>query len=197
MFPTTPILDNFNRADEGPPPSANWTDIGNGLEVISNQAAGSAVGDNISYWNPITFGPDSEVYVTIPVTDVVNGVIYLRFNTGSFNGYGLIFGASTSSLSVIRLDGGVPTPLGAAISQAISNGDSVGLRVIGSTIKVYYKAAAGSWTFLDSRTDATYSAAGALLLVVVDTTMRLDNFGGGTYEGHGLLLGQQRNRSIY
>ena len=40
-FPTTGLLDDFNRADEGPPPSASWSISYGGphgeLKVSSNQ----------------------------------------------------------------------------------------------------------------------------------------------------------------
>ena len=35
-FPTTGILDDFNRGNEGPPPSANWTTLVQGHKVVSN-----------------------------------------------------------------------------------------------------------------------------------------------------------------
>ncbi len=40
------------------------------------------------------------------------------------------------------------------------NGDSFGLKIVGSTFTIYYKAGAGSWTSLGTRNDATWSAAG-------------------------------------
>src|SRR5664279_4059548 len=65
-FPTTPVLDNFNRAGTTAPPSANWTfgqeDNGNlALAGDSATATSSAVGANLDegdYWNASTFGPN-------------------------------------------------------------------------------------------------------------------------------------------
>jgi hypothetical protein len=70
-FPTTPILDDFNRANEGPPPSANWSayhaswGFGDGLEVVSNQCKGNSYNLCGDWWSVETFGSDCEVYVTI------------------------------------------------------------------------------------------------------------------------------------
>ena len=66
-FPESSILDNFNRGDEGPPLSANWTEAGYaaaGLKVDTNEAAPETAGSCIEYWNPATFGPACECYVT-------------------------------------------------------------------------------------------------------------------------------------
>ena len=78
-FPESSILDNFNRGDEGPPLSSDWTEMGHvsdGLEVVSNEAEGETgfSAACTEYWNPATFGPACEAYVTISdmgVTSVV------------------------------------------------------------------------------------------------------------------------------
>lgn len=69
IFPTTGILDNFNRTDGDA--GANWTTAfsNNGKPVIeSNQLKNPTGNANNSgaYWNPSTF-TDCEIYVTLPV----------------------------------------------------------------------------------------------------------------------------------
>jgi hypothetical protein len=58
------------------------------------------------------------------------------------------------------------------------------MSLIGSgadNITVYYKAAAGSWTSLGTRTDSSYTGAGYVgLTMYYYSDRRLDDFGGGT-----------------
>jgi hypothetical protein len=66
VFPTTGILDDFNRADAGPPPSASWTTPAGetGLVVSGNQCESDAGGPGWGAWNTIASGADCEVYAT-------------------------------------------------------------------------------------------------------------------------------------
>src|SRR5688572_22948208 len=68
-FPCTSLLDDFNRTNEGPPPSANWTTgvdgSTGGFAVSSNTAVAQDGSFSSAYWNATTFGPDTEVYVTM------------------------------------------------------------------------------------------------------------------------------------
>ncbi len=63
----------------------------------------------------------------------------------------------------------------------MSAGDSFGIQMIGSTITVWYKAAAGSWTSLGTRTDTTYNNIGHVQFGIWSTVAgaTYDNFGGG------------------
>lgn len=183
-FGLSAVLDNFNRADTGPPPSANWTTVvATGIAVVSNQLAGAPSGS--AYWNLATFGPNCEVYITQPV--VATGAsfsIIARWSGPGSNGYGIRINrpsAGVSSAEMVRIDGGFFTVLGAAVNVANVAGDSFGLSVVGSTLTAYRKAAAGGgWAPLFSRTDATYTDAGYLSVRIQDADVRLDDFGGGS-----------------
>lgn len=148
-FPTTGILDNFNRANTGPPPSANWTQGFGGLagqfKVVSNQlvvnsiASGSA-GD---YWNPSTF-KDSEEYLTV-VTKPADGnyvLLLIRVvdpSVAAWSGYFLnaVAAVGTDTIQLYRETNGSATQI-AVYNQEFSNGDSIGISAIGSTITAYY-----------------------------------------------------------
>ena len=69
-FPATGILDNFNRANEGPPPSASWTtdndSLPNGLQVISNQCGSPAAQGMGAIWNT-SFADNQDAYCTLKV----------------------------------------------------------------------------------------------------------------------------------
>jgi hypothetical protein len=185
-FPTTSVLDNFDRANTGPPPSASWTGDASmaaaECKVISNTVAANA-SNGFDYWNPTTYGPDSECFMDIP-TKPGSGqyaAVYVRFDPPGNNGYEveLDVAAGTDSVLIFRCDNTVFTQLGASISQEFTAGDSLGLEMIGSTLQAYRKS--GTWSALGTtRTDGTYTVAGNLALQFGDTTARGDNFGGGT-----------------
>ena len=190
-FPATPVLDNFNRADQNPP-SSSWSAItllGN-LAVVSNQCKANAAGNCGNYYNPATYGPNSEAYITI-VTKGGTGdsvSVWVRAQQpGSaltIDGYLVAWqvAAGTDQLLIQRSDNGVATTL-TTIGQEMSNGDILGIRAVGSTITAYVNG-----TQVGSATDSTYTAAGNLVLTVVNTTFVLDDLGGGTIIPGGPLI---------
>jgi hypothetical protein len=191
-FPTTAVLDNFNRANGAL--GASWTSgfYGDGttLGVNSNQLANSATAWAGSYYNVASYGPDCEIYFDIPTKDTggsASFVLWLRAGgtlTGNPTGYYMTCDGGVWSIR--RADGtGSDTQLGSTFFQTITNGDSLGFSAVGSTLTAYYKAGAGSWTTLTTRTDSTYSAAGKLVIEIQSNIVRLDNFGGGTIGGGG------------
>lgn len=183
-FPVNGILDNFNRADGAL--GANWggklfSGDSGGCTVVSNQA--SCTASQSDYWSASTFGPDCEVYATLPSTAGPFGGIFARAinpGTGTFCAYEVYIYQPGSVLQVYRIDNGTYNQLGADIAQTISNGDSAGIEIIGSTITVYYKVGAGAWASVGSRTDATYSGAGYIGIEGDGGTFPFENFGGGT-----------------
>jgi hypothetical protein len=184
-FPCTSILDNFNRPNEGPPPSASWTTAWRpsttGWKVVSNSEAQVETGgnDNSTYWNT-NIGPNFEVYVTI----TAGAADYLGLagrlvseGTAGVDGYEVI-AFSGNTIGLYRWDNNVQSAaIGGTFSQSYTTGDSFGMSVTGSTFTIYFKAAAGSWTSLGTRNDATYSATGKLGLR--GGSVNVDNFGGG------------------
>ena len=177
------MLDNFNRANEGPPPSANWsTDIENvgalGLKVVSNACTDNAGSFSDGWWNASQFGPDSEVYATLAT------VAYTRLNmriqspgTSGCDGYYLDYNPGSSFVKLFRIDNAVETQLGATEVFTVSNGESLGAEAIGSTLTAYRKS--GSWASLFFRTDSTYGGSGYLGLTGQNSVV-YDDFGGGT-----------------
>jgi hypothetical protein len=69
FYPTTAVLDDFNRPNTGPPPSASWTNDMRasgkpGLAVVGGMARGLVTGEQSSFWNTV-FGKQNEVWVTL------------------------------------------------------------------------------------------------------------------------------------
>ena len=190
-FPQSSILDSFDRANEGPPPSSNWTDIiyqgaDGGLKVVSNVVVFGTGGASMSsYWNT-SFGPNYESYATIADIGSGSGVFELwtslsgLASSATLNGYAIYFSVSASTITINRVDSGSLTALGGTISQTFSNGDSIGMSKVGSTITIYYKASGGSWVSVGTRTDSTYGTGKIGLRLESDSAEKADNFGGGT-----------------
>lgn len=188
-FPTTPILDNFNRADSGPPAGPNWTTPAGytGWKVLSNLCAPSA-GTAVSYagyWNVSNFGPDCEAYITWTTRGGTNDEVdlWLRADTAlSGTGYFCeFFGAS--NVRVYKNGTETAPNLILSLTQAISSGDGLGFSAVGSLLTVWYKPSAGSWTSIGSVTDTTHTGSGTIGITGwtgTDTNQRMDDFGGGT-----------------
>lgn len=203
-FPLTPVLDNFTgtNGDDLPVYSANWDATptgGTALEIQSNAATGTSAGGNNSNSWGTTFGPDCEVYVTVSTAAAAGNVILLlargvqTTSLATIDGYALRYApaAGTDTLTIQSVTNGAQTSIGAAFSQEIANGDSIGLECVGTTLTCYYKPSGGSWSALFSRTDSTYSSAGKIGLLSSSTGVRLDAFGGGTiHQSTGALTGQ-------
>jgi hypothetical protein len=181
-----PLLDDFNRANTGPPPSANWTTIINGHKVVSNQAQGNLNGaSNISLWNAGVYGPHVITRFQIP-TKCANGEyfeVYARMTTlvaGTVDGYVVRFtavnGSNNDTVQFYRIDNGAySAQLGATITQEFTTNDWIGIRCIGDQIAAEMLIS-GIWTTLGVRTDATYAAAGYVGMGVVGTTGRTEDF---------------------
>ena len=193
-FPTTGILDDFDRADGTASfTGAGWTQQIEGansgtLTISSNRVGVSAngTGESSSAWHNAATYTDCEVYCTV-ATKPGSGnptELYARLQSpgsSAVDGYVLYqwTDAGTDYFEVARIDNGAATVLGATMSQELSAGDSFGMSVIADVIEVWYKPAAGAWTSLGTRTDSTYSAAGYLGLGLWFSTVRVDDFGGG------------------
>jgi hypothetical protein len=198
-FPTTGILDNFNRANEGPYPSANWdgkilSGDGTSFSVIANQCK---AGSNLArmYWKASTFGPDCEAYatiVTVPVAGTFSDVALLlrvqQPGTGGAGGTttdGYYAGwtnlAGSDELVFFRIDNESFTQLGSTQTPGnMVDGNKFGASMIGSTIQAYVDTGGGWAAFGTSVTDATYTAAGYLGVLTGESATVLDDFGGGT-----------------
>lgn len=202
-FPATGILDNFNRSNQGPPPSANWSATiadNTAGRVVSNQwkPTTNANTNDGGYWNAASYGPDQEAYVT--VVNVANnpGVgasinFFLRLNspgTTAITGYMITIsgpqGSGPNVLTVQRIDVFPQTiQIGATSVLALANGDTIGARMVGNTINVFRKPSGGSWAQVGGNyVDSKYAAGG---YIGFDTwewsnngTWTIDDFGGGS-----------------
>jgi len=189
-FPTTGLLDNFNRADENPIGNGNWSGPiwsgDNQLRVASNQCAPQTSGPwHNSYWSAAQFG-NCEVYATVPTVGATDDDLNLYVRIASPGGAGLdcyIFAigyqASPSNNSVIyRVDNTTLTQLGASLTVDLDAAEKIGFECNGSSLTAYLFES-GAWASQASRTDSTYSS-GYIGAEIENNTARLDDFGGGT-----------------
>lgn len=201
-FPTTGLLDDFNRTDGD---STVWLGVdsnaNSGFKVVSLQATGRQPGATAYYVRDTAKGPDVELYLdTTQQADFDNLSFYLRatgmaaFNFGTGNGYQLVFSFSNSvgprngmsingykvvnSSTILLYDPAVITNM----ANVPLNGDKVGVSAVGNTFKFFVKVGSNPWTEVGSFTDSTFTGAGALMIGLGNdaTTNTIDNVSGGT-----------------
>lgn len=192
-FPTTGVLDSFDRADSASL-GASWTPQFDSFKIVSNQCAVTTSDTYTAVLYGTAFANDQEVYLTLStISTVFNyGRLWVRSSSSTdpeVASYSLSWDAEFGTITVNDVTSTVETQLGATITQSLSSGDSVGLSIIGSTITVYYKASGGSWNSLATRTDSAHSTGAYLAMEVYGkTASRFDNFGGGSIGLHRLNL---------
>jgi len=193
-FPTTNLIDDFNRANQLPP-SANWsllTGVNVQMKVLNNTCVPDA--NNASdYWNVGTFGPDSEVFATISsLPDAGKRLrLLLRIQqpgSAAFDGYAVeIYRPTTGSHEVFikRWDNQAETTLLGPLNQNFAVGDRFGLQAEGTTLRAWIEVGAG-WTMLGSTTDTTYQSAG-YIGIIAQTGSGIDDFSGGNLAQLGVV----------
>lgn len=196
-FPTTGVLDTFDRAN-ATTVGAGWTELyaylGSGdWGITSNQLYNPDGGAYVAmYYNASTYGADSEAYISVPTLagDLIDSLsLFLRAKDPgtNFDSYALNYlwattGSPKQTWNCEITTNHVGAVIGAEVEQAIAAGDKVGAEIIGYTI-VGYRYTGGAWAAVLSRTDAgsTWGAAGYIgTYLTVSALMRLDDFGGGT-----------------
>src|SRR5512139_3914486 len=183
-FPTTPVLDDFNRANEGPPPSASWaTFTGSGHKVLSNAMVPAAADVSLSR-RGTSFGAEAEIFATIATWPAqVDLFIKLSGTYATRTGYQV--NANGSSTQIYKVVGGTPTQLGATdASVTWGNGDAIGFAYVGSTLTVYRRPSGSTtWAVVTTRTDTALQGNTGYIGIetVNNSTYVIDDFGGGTY----------------
>ncbi len=194
-FPTTGVIDAFNRANETPlSDGGKWSqgpeefDGVATLRLLSNQVAQTQTPDTGdtkggAYRNDVNYGPDAEAFVDVAVVPEFFMSLFVRVTTpgvGTTDGYFIFIDTPSGSWTLARKDNGTSVVIGSGGSQAVAAGSKVGLSIVGTTLTAWYQAPGGSWTAVASTTDTTYSAAGRIAMKMRGDLGRFDNFGGGT-----------------
>ena len=187
-FPSTPLLDDFNRADGAL--GANWNSLvysgGVMPKIASNGATLNGVGFCATSWATL-YGRDQESYcdlVTLPASWGVT--CYLRGGTEAVPSVYEINIANNSTL-VGQVDkaGTETNPVaGGSVATAWAAGDGFGARAMAGLVSVFRRTA-GVWNQAPVLIvpTATNSLGGFIGFAVADGgtfTCKIDNFGGGT-----------------
>jgi hypothetical protein len=182
--PSSPVLDNFNRANGGA--GSRWSVI-KSTYTFMNISGNTAVDSSASvyawnYWNAASFGPDVEAYVT--VASYAGDTIRIggRVTPGSsYSGY-FVSITSAGAWSIIRIDnGGSPVTLASGVTQTLVSGDKIGIRISGSVVTALHYTSSG-WTQMlsyNTSSDAIrYTSPGNVAIEF--RAGALDDFGAGT-----------------
>ena len=193
-FPSTPVLDNFNRPDEGPPGGPNWVASTDpsipahlGISVKNNKAVGLTTTMSYSSVWTTSFSQDQEVYFTYgakPGTHACMGPsVRVKVPSDlSSNQYLAFFcqdsiGQNRSMANIWRRANSKWTLLKqSTINADIQSGDQIGLRAVGNNIKAYLNG-----NVVSSVTDSNPVLGGGFLQLYIgdDVGHVADNFGGG------------------
>ena len=195
-FPTVGMVDSFNRANGTL--TAPWENnfFGAGpLEVNSNAArSGHSTNYGGSRWSSAgAIGPDLEIFATIAEAHADGREMNIDWRTSTTADTRYILslqrraGSNNDTLQVEKAVNGAYATVGAAIPLGFdfAAGDAVGIRMVGSTITVYYKRAGGAWTVLASRTDTSIQSAGRVTFYIEGQPGKWDDVGIGTFTGGG------------
>jgi hypothetical protein len=180
-YPSTPILDDFNRADGAL--GASWTAVLGGFTIVDNHAEASV--SSVDLWTASQFGADQEAYFTVTSKPTINDTsslgVVLRFDAVNTNGYlvTMVPELGDDHIVVWRVTGGVATPLD-TILQEYQAGDKIWVKVVGDEISVYLDQGSG-YNLLGTFTDSTYNQAGYIGIYAAGAAAggALDDFGGG------------------
>ncbi len=183
-FPSTPVLDTFDRADG--PMGPSWGDANSGLAIAGNTLAQAAAGWYDAVWLPAAFGADQEAYVTLATVSTATPELDLMLKVqGTTWTSGLIevrHDPSLGQVNVSTYDGtaGWRTWLSLA-NEHLASGDQLGARAYATgVVDVFVNGAlAGS---ANVSAWPGYANGGAIGLEMGSATAsRMDAFGGGTW----------------
>lgn len=180
-FPTgDSLLDDFNRADNASL-GDEWLDGAFGTsadaKILSNQLAANATTAPAFITTTLA---DGDFSVEIPTLSGTNFNLLVRcanYATGSYDAYQLQTVIATKVWNLNKVVAGVSTLIATGTFATYASGDAIGIRTNGDFFEVW-KRTSGTWAYQGGGRDATFSAAGAVGLVLWDTTVRADNLRG-------------------
>ncbi len=183
-FPSTGVVDNFNRAN-GSVGSA-WSGTTAGYSISSNQLRVGSSGEQHIYWNSASFGADQEAYVTLSTINSSAAEIGLVLKSQSSSGYnaGLIevlYNPGPQRVQVWTFQSSQGwVQRGANLPVTFVNGDQFGARAKANGQVEVYKNGVLVGT-RDVTAWPNYAQGGYIGLFMYDASNTiLDNFGGGT-----------------
>lgn len=199
-FPTTGILDNFNRTDEDPAAgwTVDWANLANqGIKVVTNAAKASAAPPVLcNAYRSTVYSADQEVYAKLPVKQPADNdfAVACRIqnpDSASLNAYIAILTSRTATdeINLWKIVNNAWTVISGPITTTeFANGDQLGLEAISTTITVY-RHNGTSWASVTSVVNADVTGSGSVGMLMNDTGAGawLDDFGGGAVSAGGTI----------
>lgn len=192
-FPSTPILDNFDRPDEPAPGGPMWISTGNpnfpgqtGIAVIDNKAMSADPDESASSSWMQMFGQDQEAYFEYGDTPGTNAgmgpAVRLQDPTDALSNQYLVFfyqlveNNKTQVIIWKRFGSNWTNIAETFLSQDLDRGDQIGIRAVGGRIDAYLN----SQVVLSVTDSQPILEPGYIRLYVGDDIGHsADNFGGG------------------
>lgn len=183
-FPTTNVLDNFNRVDGAI--GNDWGGNSYAYLISSNQMLVDSGGSNSDiYWSAEAFGPDQEVYVTFSQVNANAGEQDLLLKVQNNNNWGdgvleVLYDSTNQRVQVWTYEWPQEwIQYGADIPVTFSDGDQFGARArADGTVEVYRNGELLATRDITSWSH--YADGGYLGLWIIDGEGAiLDDFGGG------------------
>ena len=154
VFPSTPILDDFNRPDQGPPGGPNWISSlsseypgHGGLSVKDLKAVGATISESYSSSWSTRFGQDQEAYYSYgdtPGTHAGMGpAVRLKDPTDFQSDQYLVFfyqrqGLNNAQAKIWKhANGGWSLIAASDLGVDLWAGDQIGIRAIGNKVEAF------------------------------------------------------------
>lgn len=173
-FPTTALLDDFNRADGGL--GGNWTvpvDSGDSTPTIVSNVWSGIGNFCSSYWSAASFAADQEVYIDVNSANTHR--LYLRISGGSWYRLEIDYSFNPDQSQIRYWNGSTYTTVATSVAD-ITSAQAFGFEAIGTTL-TGYKKVGGVWSSIVSGTDSNLTGSGNIGIGAYSST--LDNFSGG------------------
>lgn len=164
--------DNFNRADGAL--GANWTTLGSGHTIVSNQADGATGANRFDVWAAACNTNDNWSQIAFGAAPVGTMAAAARVVDAS-NFYSLAYVQSTTTLGLRRTVGGSATTLTSTVT-ALSSGQVLRIEVQGTALRGYVDG-----VLVLSTTDATFATGKRVGFRTTSppSAVKYDNWSGG------------------
>lgn len=206
-FPTTPIIDTFNRADENPVDGGIWSTgscvpaNAQKLKIVSNVVAetGGAGVKGGQFVLATVVGPNSEVYATMTTRPTDNngslavGMFYDCGNTSTLSGlcgdWTRITSGDLDSLILDRtgFNGGAASSEQFRVFLDTAAGNKLGVQAR-SAVAHWWVDVGSGWEWVAATESGIPIATAKLGLTLRGTVVRGDDFGGGDIPGANVHL---------
>lgn len=181
------LLDSFNRANEGPPPSASWNSGSfssgtSGMQVVSNALKRGGAGWASALYGT-QYGPDCICVVTIATVGDFSIIIRGQSpGSGAWDGYECLYTSATHRFDLdVITNGSTGASLANSTATTVGAGDKVGFAVIGDQLHMaVYTGGAWAADLLTAAAGGSISVAGYVGLWGNGTTPVFDDFSAGT-----------------